>query len=342
MNEFDIIKQYFTLSECEQNQVELGIGDDAALINLPETHHLVVTTDMFLPGIHFPENTSPEDIACKALAVNLSDLAAMGANPKWFTLALSLPEVDHQWLRRFSSSLLEQAKFYNICLIGGDTNQGPLAITIQALGQVPKSKALRRSNASKGDLIYCTGTLGDAALGLAIIQGRHTVIDDADRKYLLNRLNRPTPRVGTGLILRAGASSAIDTSDGLINDLNHILNKSSDAACDDIGAIINLEKLPLSDSFKRYLGEVDAWEMALAGGDDYELCFTVPEAEQDILTTSLSNAGCNFTRIGRITGKKGIELQNVGARVNLTLNGYEHFSTKPPEKNINDLNISDE
>ena len=326
MSEFDIIEKYFTPNQCEQNQVELGIGDDGALVNIPETHNLVVTTDMLVSGVHFPENTSPEDIACKALAVNLSDLAAMGANPRWFTLAISFPEINTDWLERFANSLMKQAEFYNISLIGGDTNKGPLSITIQALGQVPKSKALRRSTAKKGDYIYCTGTLGDAALGLAILQGKQTVIDDEDRNYLMKRLNCPTPRLGTGLSLRSGASAAIDVSDGLINDLQHILDASSNEEQGDIGAVLNLENLPLSDSLKRYLGEVDAWEMALAGGDDYELCFTVSEAEQDLLITSLSNAGCIFTCIGRVTGKKGIELQNAGARVNLNLNGFEHFA----------------
>ncbi len=326
MSEFDIIEKYFTPNQSEQNQVELGIGDDGALVNIPETHNLVVTTDMLVSGVHFPENTSPEDIACKALAVNLSDLAAMGANPRWFTLAISFPEINTDWLERFANSLMKQAEFYNISLIGGDTNKGPLSITIQALGQVPKSKALRRSTAKKGDYIYCTGTLGDAALGLAILQGKQTVIDDEDRNYLMKRLNCPTPRLGTGLSLRSGASAAIDVSDGLINDLQHILDASSNEEQGDIGAVLNLENLPLSDSFKRYLGEVDAWEMALAGGDDYELCFTVSEAEQDLLITSLSNAGCIFTCIGRVTGKKGIELQNAGARVNLNLNGFEHFA----------------
>lgn len=331
MSEFNIIEEYFTPIQGEQNQVELGVGDDGALVNLPETHHLVVTTDMLIAGVHFPENTSPEDIACKALAVNLSDLAAMGANPRWFTLAISLPEVDPVWLKRFASSLMKQAEFYNISLIGGDTNKGPLSITIQALGQVPKSKALRRSTAKKGDYIYCTGTLGDAALGLAILQGKQTVIDDKDRHYLVNRLNCPTPRLGTGLSLRSGASAAIDISDGLINDLQHILDASSDEDQGTIGAVLNLEDLPLSDSFRRYLGEVDAWEMALAGGDDYELCFTVSEAEQDLLTTSLTNAGCIFTCIGRITGKKGIELQNAGAKVSLNLKGFDHFEQTAPQ-----------
>ncbi len=332
MSEFDIIEKYFTPAKGSQNQVELGVGDDGALVDVPETHNLVVTTDMFISGVHFPEKTSPENIACKALAVNLSDLAAMGANPRWFTLAISLPEINPDWLKRFAESLMKQAAFYNISLIGGDTNKGPLSITIQALGQVPKSKALRRSTARKGDYIYCTGTLGDAALGLAILQGKQTVIDDEDRNYLLKRLNCPTPRLGAGLSLRSGASAAIDISDGLINDLQHILDASSDEEQGTIGAVLNLEDLPLSDSFKRYLGEVDAWEMALAGGDDYELCFTVSATEQDLLLTSLSNAGCIYTQIGRVTGKKGIELQNSGARVNLNLTGFEHFAANFNEK----------
>ncbi len=323
MSEFDIIQQHFANWQSESNSVVLGIGDDAALIEIPDTHHLVVTTDLFLPDIHFPENTSAADIAYKALAVNLSDLAAMAAKPGWFTLSLAVPEVDSEWLESFSKSLSEAAQFYNIALVGGDTNQGPLTISIQAMGQVPKDKALRRDTAEPGDYIYCTGTLGDAALGLSVIQGKHTVMDDEDRQYFYERLNRPIPRVGAGMSLRQGASAAIDISDGLVSDLSHILTASGG-----LGALINLEELPLSEPLNRHLGEIQAWEMALSGGDDYELCFTVSGKQQGMLETALSNAGCSFTCIGRVTGKRGIQFQNSGANVSLNLKGFEHFNSK--------------
>jgi len=327
MGEFDIIQQYFDGWEQQRSEVELGIGDDAALINFPESHHLVVTTDMFIPGVHFPEDTCAADIAYKALAVNLSDLAAMGARPGWFTLALSLPEIDQAWLHEFSESLAERAKFYNISLIGGDTNQGPLSITIQAMGQVPKTKALTRSGAKPGDWLYCTGTLGDAALGLDILQGRKSIKNKKDRDFLIERLNRPSPRVGTGLTLRQGASAAIDISDGLVKDLRHLLKASGD-----LGALINVEDLPLSEAFTKHLHEVEAWEMALSGGDDYELCFTVPDENRALLETSLENAGNPFTCIGRITGQDGIQLQNSGTKITLKLGGYEHFTDPQNEQ----------
>ena len=325
MNEFKIIENYFQKREGSQPQVDLGIGDDAALVHLPETHHLVVTTDILIPGTHFPIDSTPQDIAIKSLAVNLSDLAAMGANPKWFTLALSLPEVDHSWLKSFSTTLLEQAEFYNIALIGGDTVKGPLSITIQAMGQIPKNQALTRSNAQKGDLIYVTGTLGDAAFGLSLIKGQHQIKNEKDYQYFVNKLNRPIPRLGTGLSLRQTATSAIDISDGLIGDLSHVLDASKKDS--DLGAVIHLEKLPLSNQLKKHLGEIEAWEMALSGGDDYELCFTIKETDCELLETSLNNVGISFQNIGRITGKKGIEFIHSGALINMNLESYDHFQT---------------
>ena len=320
MAEFDIIQQHFANWQSENASVVLGIGDDAAVIEVPDEHQLVVTTDLFLPGIHFPENTSAEDIAYKALAVNLSDLAAMSAKPGWFTLSLSIPKIDNNWLEKFSHSLAETARFYNIALVGGDTNQGPLTINIQAMGQVPKNQALRRDGAKPGDCIYCTGTLGDAALGLALLQGKHSVLDEEDRIYFHERLNRPMPRVGAGLSLRHGASAAIDISDGLVADLSHLLKASGE-----LGALIHLEDIPLSEPLKRHMNEIEAWETALSGGDDYELCFTVSEKKRGILETSLSNAGCSFVCIGRVTKKSGIQFQNSGANLSLNLKGFEHF-----------------
>ncbi len=321
MGEFDIIQHYFEGWEEQRPEVVLGIGDDAALIDLPETHHLVITTDMLISGVHFPENTSAADIAYKALAVNLSDLAAMGSRPGWFTLVLSLPEANEEWLDEFSKSLAESAKFYNISLIGGDTNRGPLSITIQAMGQVPKDKALRRDGAKAGDWLYCTGTLGDAVLGLALIQNRDEVSGKKNREYLINRLNRPSPRVGIGLSLRQGASAAIDISDGLMKDLEHLLKASGN-----LGAVIDLDAIPMSEPFRTHLDEIKAWEMALSGGDDFELLFTASNENRSLLEAALENAGSPFTCIGRITGKSGIQLQSGGTNISLNLHGYDHFA----------------
>lgn len=332
MSEFDIIKNYFVIDSEPQTQVDLGIGDDAALVHLPESHNLVVTTDTIIPGVHIPENCSPEHIAIKALAVNLSDLAAMGANPRWFTLALTIPEENENWLKRFSKTLLQQAAFYNIALIGGDTVKGPLAINIQAMGQIPKNRALTRSNAEKGDLIYVTGTLGDAAFGLSLIKNEHQITNKKDKTYFINRLNCPEPRLGAGLSLRSTATAAIDISDGLISDLSHILDSSGQES--DLGAIIQLENIPLSRQLKKYLGEIEAWEIALSGGDDYELCFTVNESNKEVMETSLSNAGVEFQQIGKITGKKGIEFHHGGAVINMNLSGYDHFRKNSKESSV--------
>ncbi len=327
MGEFEIIQQYFSNWEEPRNDVVLGIGDDAALINFPETHHLAVTTDMLISGVHFPENTSPADIAYKALAVNLSDLAAMGARPSWFTLVLSLPEANHEWLYEFSKSLADCAKFYNVSLIGGDTNKGPLSVTIQAMGQVPKDKALRRCGAKAGDWLYCTGTLGDAALGLAVLQGRREIKTKKHRDYVIERLNRPTPRLGIGLSLRQGASAAIDLSDGLMSDLGHLLEASGN-----LGATINLDELPMSEPFKTSLDEISAWELALSGGDDFELLFTISPDHKSLLETSLENTGSPYACMGRITGNKGIQLQSGGTNISLDWDGYDHFLPKPLSK----------
>ena len=323
MGEFDIIQQYFTGWDEPRSEVILGIGDDAAILEIPSTHHLVVTTDMLIAGVHFPHETSPADIAYKALAVNLSDLAAMGARPGWITLVLSLPEVNHKWLQEFSNALCECTKFYHVTLIGGDTNKGPLSVTIQAMGQIPKDKSLRRNGAKAGDWLYCTGTLGDAALGLALIQNKRTVTNKQYKNYLIGRLNRPTPRVGIGLSLRQGASSAIDISDGLMQDLQHILTASGN-----LGATINLDSLPLSEAFKTTLDEISAWEMALSGGDDFELLFTISPENKSLLETSLENSGSDYTCIGRITGNKGIQLQSGGNNISLNWNGYDHFESQ--------------
>ena len=317
MTEFDAIARYFSNLVPNKNNIALGIGDDAALYNISEDMQLAVTIDTLVAGVHFPETTSPENIAYKALAVNLSDLGAMGATPTWMTLALTCPQIDEMWLSKFSQGLTELAEIAKINLIGGDTTQGPLTITIQAAGLVPFGQALHRQGAQPGDCIYVTGTLGDAGLGLASILG-HIELPTPFRLYSEARLNRPTPRWLEGQDLRSVATSAIDISDGLVADLGHILSMSH------VGATIQLERLPLSEAVQQTLSPTDAWELALTAGDDYELCFTVPPNRKKLLSDVLKTSRC--TQIGTIESTLGLRcLTADGTRFIPKGKGYQHF-----------------
>lgn len=259
LNEFELIDHFFAQQTQNRSDVMLGIGDDAALLQAPANQLLVTTTDTLISGVHFPIDTSPYDIGYKALAVNLSDLAAMGAEPAWVTLALTLPEANTQWLQEFTRGFFALASRYNVQLVGGDTTRGALSITVQAFGFVPPNRALRRSGAKPGDAIYVTGNLGDA--GFALQQ---------KMEPFLVRLNRPEPRIETGLALRDIATSAIDISDGLVADLGHILKASG------VGASLDVPVLPISSELLAAVGLEKAWQLALTAGDDYELCFTAP------------------------------------------------------------------
>ncbi|RKZ88131.1 MAG: thiamine-phosphate kinase, partial [Candidatus Parabeggiatoa sp. nov. 1] len=259
----------------------------------------------------------PEDIGYKALAVNLSDMAAMGATPAWMTLALTCPRTDDEWLEGFSQGLLELAKAAQVSLIGGDTTCGPLTVTIQIAGYVPPHCALKRCGAQAGDGIYVTGTLGDAGLGLASVQKRIVLPISVQRNVEL-RLNRPTPRLHEGQALRGIANSAIDISDGLVADLGHILNASA------VGASLQLDRLPLSNALRRYLSIDTAWDFALSAGDDYELCFTVPPSQEAALQKALTAS--SYTRIGTIETTLGLRYQDADGRVfTPKQRGYQHF-----------------
>jgi thiamine-monophosphate kinase len=270
MNEFELIQRYFQNHALHRDDVALGIGDDAALCRIEPGMELVVSTDTLLDGTHFPRQTSPEDIGYKALAVNLSDMAAMGAAPRWFTLALTHPDGDEVWISRFSEGLLSLADNYQVALIGGDTTRGPLSITLQIIGVVPTGQALRRDQAKPGERICVSGCLGDAGLGLRTILGADDkpVLQAQALRQVRQRLNRPTPRVELGLRLRGQSRCAIDISDGLLADLSHILQAS------DVGASLALAHLPLSPAM-RQLPHEQALQLALTAGDDYELCFTL-------------------------------------------------------------------
>lgn len=312
LNEFDIIHAYFEKQSNSRSDVTLGIGDDAAIVSVPLNHELAITTDTLVSGVHFPVNTSPYDVGYKALAVNLSDLAAMGATPAWATLAVTLPEASTSWLEDFSNGFFALADRYKVKLIGGDITKGPLNITIQALGFLPKSMGLRRDSAQVGDFIYVTHTLGDAGLALMML-GKKVLPPE-----ISNKLNRPEPQVWIGEKLRGIANAAIDISDGLAADLSHILEKSS------VGASIDVDSIPLSETMREWLPKDEAIKIALTAGDDYELCFTVPENKIPQLAQTLQNM--SYTCIGKITESNTLELhyQN-GKKYALKNQGYRHF-----------------
>lgn len=321
--EFSLIARYFDRVKNRRHDVETGIGDDCAVLNLnlAEKKMLTISTDTLVVGNHFLPDIDPADLACKALAVNLSDLAAMGAEPAWLTLALTLPHVDEAWLSSFSDSLFTQLNYYDMQLIGGDTTRGPLSMTLGIHGFVPVGRALKRSGAKPGDWIYVTGTPGDSAAGLAILQDKLIVRSPEDARYLLTRHLRPVPRVLQGQALRGLASAAIDISDGLIADLGHILQASG------CGARINLEALPLSPALSSHVAQSQALRWALAGGEDYELCFTVPELNRGALEVAIGHLGAPFTCIGQVNSETGkIQLLQDGKPVDLELQGYDHFA----------------
>jgi thiamine-monophosphate kinase len=319
ITEFNLIEKYFYQKKEQRKDVALGIGDDCALLNVPSGQQLAVTVDTLVENVHFLPSISAQDLAWKAITVNLSDLAAMGAEPAWLTLALTLPEANEIWLEAFSSSFFECVDYYGIQLVGGDTTSGPLAITIQAMGFTPLDSALKRSNAKPGDIICVTGNLGDAGLGLAISLGKHTASSSENKKTLIERFNRPTPRVAEGIALRNLASAAIDLSDGLAGDLLHILKESS------VGAVIELDFLPLSDALLTECGKQQAIQFALSAGDDYELCFTIAEQYLEKLKNAFKSTSCNFTQIGRIVGGNELTYCSAGKEVELELSGYKHF-----------------
>ncbi|MDY6994512.1 MAG: thiamine-phosphate kinase [Pseudomonadota bacterium] len=315
--EFELIHHYFKPLSVPSEQVTLGIGDDAALCLPPPGMQLAISVDTLVAGVHFPQDTAPEDIGYKALAVNLSDMAAMGAKPAWFTLALTCPQIDEQWLAQFCQGMTTLAKLAEVSLIGGDTTQGPLAITIHIIGLLPQHQALRRGGAQAGEGIYVTGTLGDAGLGLASITQQLTLPPTA-KTYVESRLNRPTPRWQEGQALRGLATSAIDISDGLFSDLEHILQENA------LGAAIFLSQLPLSSAMRELVTPEAAWELALTAGDDYELCFTLPVQQHAALAKALPMTV--YTRIGTLETKPGVRCWLPEGQLWIPKrSGYQHF-----------------
>ena len=327
LSEFELIDRYFTRSS-QRTDVLQGIGDDGAVLCVPRARKLVVTVDTLVSGIHFLDTIDPYDLGWKVLAVNLSDLAAMGAEPAWATLALTLPEPNEAWLQEFSRGFFELANRYNVALVGGDTTKGPvLCITLQAHGFVPPGQILRRSGARPGDLIYVTGTLGDAAMGLALQLGRWPgEVPLTQYLHCTDRLDRPIPRVTAGLALRDIASAAIDLSDGLGADLSHVLQASGTAlGGTTLGAVVYLECLPRSPMMK---ATPISWEMVVGGGDDYELCFTVPPERLPYLKPIEATLGYNLTLIGEVQDSPGISwIDTEGQPIIIDRLGFSHFAS---------------
>lgn len=318
--EFGLIARYFDRVTGSRRDVEKGIGDDCALLNVPDKKTLAISTDTLVEGVHFLPDIDPADLAYKALMSNLSDLAAMGAEPAWLTLAITLPEVDEHWLETFSNSLFEQLDYYNMQLIGGDTTRGSRSITLGVYGLIPAGLALKRHGAKLEDWICVTGTLGESAAGLALLQKRIHIVDPVVCKSLIKRHLRPVPRILQGQALRGLASAAIDISDGLVSDLGHVLQSS---CC---GARINLDALPLSTALAGNIERKQALKWALAGGEDYELCFTMPEINRGAMNVALDHLGVPYTIIGQIMApSEGIAFLEHGKKVKLTLKGFDHF-----------------
>ncbi|OHU85708.1 MULTISPECIES: thiamine-phosphate kinase [Pseudoalteromonas] len=320
MKEFELINRYFTGRGITRRDVDLGIGDDCALISVPENCQLAVTTDTLVEGVHFFADIPPRALGHRILAVNLSDLAAMGAEPAWVSIGLTLSDVDQQWLEEFTEGMHDIAEYYNVQIIGGDTTQGPLTITVCAKGIIPKGKALTRSGAKNGDWVYVTGPLGDSGLA---IEARKQGWDVAPEhlKSATERFNFPSPRVAAGQVLRGIATSAIDISDGLLADLSHILRQSG------VGAVIHADKVPTSDALNSLDNDDVRLKLALAYGDDYELLYTVSDDNKNLLETKLQQYGVEPVCIGQIINNDGkLELLYHNQTWPLPDIGFEHFS----------------
>jgi thiamine-monophosphate kinase len=318
-SEFDIIRHYFASHPSGRDDVLAGIGDDAALLRMPSDRLLVVCMDTLVAGVHFSPQTSAAAIGHKALAVNLSDLAAMGAEPAWATLALTLPESDSAWLAAFSEAFFALADRYGVQLVGGDTTRGPLCVTVQAHGFVPPGKVLRRRGALPGERIYVTGTLGDAGLALRP--------DAPEDERLHRRLNFPEPRIEAGLVLRDYASAAIDISDGLLADLGHLLEG------DRLGASLQIDTMPRSEAFIEAMRALDPkrrdlyYDLPLGAGDDYELCFTVAASDSGTLEARLAGVPGGCRCIGVVEAAPGIRcFRDDGVAYQPALTGYRHFN----------------
>jgi thiamine-monophosphate kinase len=316
--EFSLIARHFT---WPSPSADLGVGDDAALLRVQPGMQLAVSTDLLVAGTHFLEGTDPGRLGHKALAVNLSDMAAMGAQPRWATLALALPAADDAWLGAFSAGMRALAGLHGTELVGGDTTRGPLSICVTIFGEVPAGQALRRDGARVGDDIWVSGTLGDASVGLALLTGgRVPLLDPASAAACVRRLEAPQPQVALGLALRGIARAALDVSDGFVADLGHVLERSR------IGARVEVDRLPVSAALAPFSHDPVVRDALLGGGDDYELCFTAPASAADDVESAAARSGVRVTRVGSITAGAGLLLVDAGGgEVQPGRAGFDHF-----------------
>ncbi len=316
IGEFEIIERYFT-RPCHDPDVVLGVGDDAAVIDV--SGRLAVTVDTLVEGVHFPVGMPANLLGYRLMAVNLSDLAAMGAEPRWCTLALTVPKPDELWLDGFSRGLFDMAERHGVCLLGGDLTRGPLIATLQLMGRAPNGRTMTRAGGNLGDDVYVTGTLGDSAAGISLIGERASAPPGSAAAALKERFYRPTPRVKEGLALRGLASAAIDVSDGLLADLGHVCKASG------CGAVIDVERVPLSAELMSLFPPQDALAHALGGGDDYELCFTAPPSRAQEVESALEACGTSVRRVGQLVAGHEVLCRRDGESFVPPKRGYRHF-----------------
>ncbi len=319
LGEFDLIRRFFTGIGAARSDVELGVGDDAALLRMPGGADLVAAVDTIVAGRHFPEGSDPRSIGHRALAVNLSDLAAMGATPAWATLALTLPNVDAAWLEQFSRGLSDLARAHGVALVGGDTTAGRLTVSVQILGHVELGTALRRSAGCAGDLLLVTGTLGDAGAGLALVSASHATEDAAAAASLIQRFEYPTPRVEFGMAMRGVATAAMDLSDGLAGDLPKLASASG------LAAHVDIERLPLSEALSAVTNQQQARAWALGAGDDYELLLAVPPRHYEKAVSIGARLNLRLTAIGELRPGEGVTWAINGKESAPPGEGFDHF-----------------
>jgi thiamine-monophosphate kinase len=318
--EFELIGKYFAKLGAERPDVRIGVGDDGAVLQPPASRELVAVTDSLIEGVHFPVGSAAASVGHRAFAVNLSDIAAMGAEPAWALLALTLPRVDEEWLAQFSRAAGDLCRRHGVALVGGDTTRGPLAITVTIIGIVPIGVALERGGGQPGDAIFVTGSPGDAAAGLALEQSRLHVADSMSAQILRDRFLFPTPRCDVGVALRGLASACIDVSDGLGGDLEKL------CAASGCGAEVDAAALPISEPLAQAVGRELAREYALTGGDDYELLFTVPLARLGAMTHAIARGLGPVTRIGSLVAGNGVRVFARGGVMQFSGAGFDHFA----------------
>jgi thiamine-monophosphate kinase len=321
LGEFELIRRFFVRSgsAARDPKVLLGIGDDAALLDFPTGSDLVAAVDTIVAGRHFPEGCDARSIGHRALAVNLSDMAAMGAAPAWATLALTMPCADCDWLEKFAAGFLDLADAHSVALVGGDTTRGPLTVSVQILGSVPHGSALRRGGGAAGNILAVSGTLGDAAAGLAFRQAPPAAKLPPEAEALMRRFDYPAPRVQRGLAARGIATAAMDLSDGLIGDLPKLAQASG------VAAHVEIDALPLSSALRNSVSLSQARDWALAGGDDYELLFAVPANRFTELKGAADQLNLTLTPIGELRAGTGVTWSLNGQDFAPRLSGYEHF-----------------